>query len=397
MRFASRSCAMTTPRILVIDDEVDIRTILTLTLRRAGFQVLTAIDGLEAIDKIAGDVPDLIVLDVMMPRMDGFETLRRIREQAEAASVPVLMLTAKAQVTDKMAGFERGADDYVAKPFEPGEVVARIRSLLKRTEHARLTRPLLSVLGDWSSAEGLAQFGRDLEAARDIQSRLIPTVPPRLAGLTAGAVLRSSMVVGGDFFDVVPMGDHLIGIAVGDVSGKGISAALLMVMVRTLLREIASGATAPADVLARLNHSLCRDMPPAMFVTIALAVIDPAREGYLRVANGGHPRPLLVRAEAMPVEVEVDGLIVGAFPDARFDQIDVSLARGDALVIFSDGVMEARDADGRRPGLAGLVEVIERHRGRDARGLADAIGEDALRRGDGGMRDDVTVFVLMRP
>jgi CheY-like chemotaxis protein len=382
-------------RILIVDDELDISTILTLTLRRAGYQMATARDGVEALEKVAAQLPDLILLDVMMPRMDGLETLRRLRERPETASVPVIMLTARAQVADRMAGFERGADDYVAKPFEPGEVLARVRSLLRRTEQARLTRPLLSLLGSWSSAEGLAQFGRDLEAAREIQARLIPAVAPLLAGLEAGAVLRPSMVVGGDFFDVVPMED-LIGVAVGDVSGKGISAALLMVMVRTLLREIASTLARPAEVLARLNTSLCRDMPPSMFVTLALAVLDPSRPGHVRIASGGHPRPVVLPAKASPSEIEVDGVIVGAFPDARFDEVEVTLTPGDTLLFFSDGVLETTDAGGRRPGVSGLFSFLESHRQTAPSQLTEALAEEVMRRGGDKLRDDITVFALRR-
>ena len=117
---------MTSSRILVVDDEADISTILSVTLRRAGFEVETAGDGVEAIDQIRRQPPDLVILDVMMPRADGLETLKRIREHAPTAQLPVIMLTAKAQLADKIQGFDRGADDYVAKPFEPSEMLARV-------------------------------------------------------------------------------------------------------------------------------------------------------------------------------------------------------------------------------------------------------------------------------
>ena len=281
---------MSAARILVVDDEDDIRTILVVTLRRAGYEVASAGDGVEAVEAIQRKAPDLILLDVMMPRADGLETLKRIRQHAPTAHVPVIMLTARSGLTDKMRGFERGVDDYVGKPFEPAEVLARVAALLKRSAQARAVSPLLSVLGDWFTAERMAQLGRDLEAARDIQERLLPPVPATLVGLEAGAMLRSSTVVGGDFFDLVPMGDR-IGVAVGDVSGKGIPAALLMVMTRTLLRAIARDLEEPGAVLSRLNRSLCLDMPPSMFVTLILAVLDPRDVGGLALSGAGHPDP----------------------------------------------------------------------------------------------------------
>jgi sigma-B regulation protein RsbU (phosphoserine phosphatase) len=203
--------------------------------------------------------------------------------------MPVIMLTARSGLADKMAGFERGADDYVAKPFEPAEVVARVSALLKRSAHSRVISPLLSVLGDWFTAERMAQLARDLEAVRDIQERLLPPVPETVAGLEAGAVLRSSTVVGGDFFDIVPMGERL-GVAVGDVSGKGIPTALLMVMARTRLRELARRLEEPGPVLAALNRSLCRDTPPSMFVTLILAVPGGSDPGRVLLRRSDRPR-----------------------------------------------------------------------------------------------------------
>jgi sigma-B regulation protein RsbU (phosphoserine phosphatase) len=386
---------MNDTRVLVVDDEVDISTILTLTLRRAGFQVTAASDGIDGLSKLAEHTPDLVLLDVMMPRLDGLEMLRRIRSEPATSTIPVIMLTARAQVADRLVGFEHGADDYVAKPFEPNEVVARVQALLRRTEQARLTRPLLGLLGAWSSAEGLAQLQRDLETTREIQTRLIPAVAPRLGGLQTATALRPSMIVGGDFFDVVPMGD-LIGVAVGDVSGKGIPAALLMVMVRTLLREIADGLSDPATVLARLNASLCRDMPPSMFVTALLTVLDPSREGVLQIASGGHPAPILMRRDHPPVAIDVDGAIIGAFPDARFGQAEIRLEPGDTLVLVSDGALETLDRGGRRSGLAGLISLLETHREGSPAQLVEAIVAYAVNREGAKLRDDVTVFVLRR-
>jgi len=389
---------VTSARILVVDDEIDISTILTLALRRAGYEVTTAADGLEAIAEIHREAPDLILLDVMMPRADGLETLRRIREHGPSAHVPVIMLTARAALADKMHGFERGADDYVAKPFEPAEVLARVQVLLRRSADTRVVSPLLSVLGDWFTAERMAQLGRDLEAAREIQERLLPPVPARVAGFEAGAMLRSSTVVGGDFFDIIPMGDR-IGVAVGDVSGKGIPAALLMVMVRTLLREIARSLGEPAPVLAALNRSLCRDMPPSMFVTLVLAVLDEAAPGRVVLASGGHPDPLIVRAAGAGAVAglgDAAGTVLGVFDDSLFQHATLELGRGDALVLLTDGILEAQEASGQRPGVRAVLPLLERERDRPPPALARALCEDVLRRGGSRIQDDMTVFVLKR-
>lgn len=387
---------MSGSRILVVDDEMDISTVLSVTLRRAGFEVRTASDGLEAIEAIRVEPPDLVILDVMMPRLDGLETLKRIREHGPTTHLPVIMLSAKTQLADKVQGFERGADDYVAKPFEPSEMLVRVQSLLKRTALARLTAPLLGVLGDWSSAEGVAQLTRDLETARDIQARLTPTVPSTLAGLDAGAVLRPSTMVGGDFFDILPMGER-IAVALGDVSGKGIPAALLMVMVRTLLREIARGLSEPAEVLGRLNASLCRDMPPSMFVTMVLAVLFPDRVGRVALASAGHPEPILVRKGAPPKAVSVGGMILGVFEEAVFEEAEVDLETGDSLILLTDGVIEAPGPDGKRSGLEQVLQRLDRSRGESAQRQAEALTTEVLAVASGRMADDMTAFALKRP
>jgi sigma-B regulation protein RsbU (phosphoserine phosphatase) len=388
---------VTAPHILVVDDEVDISTILAVTLRRAGYEVSSAADGLEAIEAIRRQVPDLVLLDVMMPRADGLETLRWIREHGPSAHVAVIMLTAKAALTDKMKGFERGADDYVAKPFEPAEILARVQILLKRTAQARLTAPLLAVLGDWSTAEGVAELGRDLEAAREIQTRLLPTMPAQLAGLEAAAALRSATVVGGDFYDLVPMGDRL-GVALGDVSGKGIPAALLMVMVRTLLREIARGLVEPGEVLGWLNASLCRDMPPKMSVSLVLAVLDPAQPGHITLANAGHPAPLVMRRGAAPEAVALSGPLLGVGEDSAFDQATLDFVLGgDTLVLYTDGVVGLAEERGKRSGLTRLVDLLDRERSRSAPGLVQAITDDVVRRAGARLPDDMAVLILKRP
>lgn len=382
-------------RILVVDDEADISTVLSITLKRAGYEVTTARDGMEALERVAEKTPDLILLDVMMPRLDGIETLRRLRGAPQTAGIPVIMLTAKARTEDRVAGFDVGADDYVAKPFAPAEVLARVRSLLRRTEQTRLTTPLMGLLGDWASAEGVAQLGRDLDAAREIQTRLLPAIPPRLAGLEAAGLVRPSTVVGGDFYDIVPMRDR-VGLAVGDVSGKGVPGALLMVMVRTLLREVAAGLREPAEVLTRLNASLCRDMPPSMFVTIGFVVLDPAREGELRIACGGHPAPVrLGRGE--PAAVDVGGTIVGAFTEATFDEASVTLAAGESLVLVTDGIIEAPVVDGRRRDFDGFCRALRDIPAGAAASLATAIADAAQAAAAGRTRDDLTVVVLRRP
>jgi sigma-B regulation protein RsbU (phosphoserine phosphatase) len=195
------------------------------------------------------------------------------------------------------------------------------------------------------------------------------------------------------------MGERL-GVVVGDVSGKGIPAALLMVMVRTLLREIARDLAEPAEVLTRLNASLCRDMPPSMFVTLVLAGLDPADPGGVVLAGGGHPDPVVIRADGGAAVASLGaagGTVLGVFPDTAFGQIDLALAApGDTLVLLTDGIVEAPSEDGHRPGIPALLPLLERERALSAQAQADRLIADVLERGGSRIQDDMTVFVLRR-
>jgi serine phosphatase RsbU (regulator of sigma subunit) len=273
--------------------------------------------------------------------------------------------------------------------------VARVRALLRRTEQTRLASPLLGLLGQWSTPEALARLGRDLEAARDIQARLLPPVPDQLAGLEAGAVVVSSAVVGGDFFDIVPIGER-VGVVLGDVSGKGIAAALLMVMVRTLLREIAAPGGEPGTILARLNASLVRDMPAAMFVTLAVVGLDPRQPGQLTIACAGHPPPVIRRRGQPPAFLAVGGPLLGVLPEVTLVQEQTTLAPGDSVLLYTDGVVETRDAQGRRGGAQSLHDLLGRLGDLPARDMARAVADTAVGGAPGGARDDVAVVALRR-
>lgn len=263
----------------------------------------------------------------------------------------------------------------------------------EHNDQARAFAPLMSVLGDWASAEDVAQLGRDLETARDIQERLLPRGLPNLAGVEIGVALAASKVIGGDFYDFVPMPGG-VGMVVGDVSGKGIPAALLMVMTRTLFRAAAREEDVPGAVLARVNRALCRDLPPSMFVTMAFAVLTLGAGRRLALSNAGHVPPLLLRRGRAPVPLDVGGTVVGMFEDSQFETQEIMLAPGDLVVICTDGVVEMPAGDGLVHGMQALAERIQAIADHPAKAIAHTLlGETRARQG-GSLRDDATLLVL---
>ena len=224
--------------ILAVDDDVDILELIQMSLTAEGFDVITADDGMSGLEKARAYSPDLILLDLMMPVMDGFEVIGKLRANEQTRAIPVIMLTARAQTHERVQGLHAGADDYVTKPFDLDELTARIEAVLGRTLPTKYINPLISTMGDWFTEEGVEQLASHLEAAAMIQQNLIPQKAPDLPEFDIAGFLRSSMTVSGDFYDFIPLDDNRLGIAIADVRGKGIPAALLMVMIRTTLRLI---------------------------------------------------------------------------------------------------------------------------------------------------------------
>jgi anti-sigma regulatory factor (Ser/Thr protein kinase) len=202
---------------------------------------------------------------------------------------------------------------------------------------------------------------QELRVARLIQQNFLPTVLPSLPGWTLGAHYRPAREVGGDFYDFVPLADGRIGIVIGDVTDKGVPAALVMATTRSLVREAVHQVAEPADVLARVNRSLHADIPANMFVTCQYALVDPA-SGELVLANAGHPLPYLHRA-GMVSEVRMTGLPLGMMPGAKYDQLEVVVPPGAGLLFHSDGLAEAHAPDGEMFGTPRLMGLVGKHPG----------------------------------
>jgi sigma-B regulation protein RsbU (phosphoserine phosphatase) len=248
-------------------------------------------------------------------------------------------------------------------------------------------------MGDWASPTQMAELGRDLETARDIQRRLLPRALPSLAGIEIGVALEPSKIIGGDFYDFVPMPGG-VGLVVGDVSGKGIAAALLMVMTRTLFRAAAWEEDEAGTILERVNRALCRDLPPTMFVTMVLGILSLGAGRRLSVANAGHVPPLLLRRGRAPRRLEMGGPMLGVMERPTFDVEQVRLTAGDVIVICTDGLIENPGGPGLEDGLQALATRVDAARDAPPGIIASALLDEARTRQGGGRRDDATLLVL---
>jgi sigma-B regulation protein RsbU (phosphoserine phosphatase) len=315
-------------RVLLVDDAKANLDILVEGLK-SDHKLSLALNGETALQIANRMPPDLVLLDIVMPGLDGYEVCRRMRQMPETAEVPIMFLSSLEEVQNKTLGFEAGANDYLTKPFEMLEVKARVKSLLKAKAYSDAVKE---------------QMASELRIAREIQMGM---VPHEFAGIQQaysvefGALLEPAREVGGDLYGVCAATPERLVLFLGDVSGKGIPASMFMVRAISLARLLSREITAPECILARLNDELAEDNASGMFVTFLCAVFEPG-SGRLALANGGHCRPvLLARGEAPRWAVKNLGTALGFERSLNFERTDLTLREGDAMIFYSDGVSEA--------------------------------------------------------
>jgi phosphoserine phosphatase RsbU/P len=350
-------------RILVVDD---VKTHVDTLVRalQGDYKLSVALDGEAALRAVKSNVPDLVLLDVEMPGLDGYEVCKRLRSDPATAEVPVIFLTGLDAVKDKMAGFDAGGSDYVTKPFEILEVKARVKSLLQARAYQEARRELLS---------------KELRIAREIQMSLVPRDFSRWDGSEVDifGLLEPAREVGGDLYSVFPAGDGRLGLLFGDVSGKGVHAALFMAIASTLAKMAALHAESPEQVLSQVNAELAENNPSGMFVTLFCAFLDLAT-GRLVCASGGHTLPVLMRAgEPARFPYGAQGTIVGLLPGMPYKSISLDLHPGDLFIAYTDGVTEAFNPNEEAFGDDRLLDHVTARRPAAAReaveGLLDAV------------------------
>src|SRR5205823_5150949 len=281
------------PRILVVDDNDDNLYTLTLHLDLEGYtEVETARDGEEAIARLKTGTFDLVLLDVMMPKVDGFQVLTWLKDQARLRDVPVIMISALTEMNSMARCIELGAVDYLLKPFNPVLLKARLGSTLEKKR-----------LRDEIDAH-LARLEQELGAARRLQMAMVPQsfpTPSAAFPLDLCASMEPAREVGGDLYDFFVTEDGVLSFLIGDVSGKGMPAALFMARTKSLIRITTElmrsrhgAAAGPAEIIARVNRELCQDNGDLMFVSLFFAMIAPA-SGELEFCNAGHNTPYLLR------------------------------------------------------------------------------------------------------
>ncbi|KAB2954157.1 SpoIIE family protein phosphatase [Heliorestis acidaminivorans] len=343
--------------ILVVDDVITNVELMRLQLTRAGYQVLTALNGELALEIIESTLPDLILLDVMMPGMNGFEVCAKLKEDPHTQLIPVVLVTALHEVEDRIKGIEAGADDFISKPFNRVELLTRVKSLLRIR---KLYRQLERSYQEIETKNSI--LTEELRMARHVQQHLLPVKFPKMKKLSYEVAYRPTIEIGGDFYDFISVSDDKMGIFVSDVSGHGVSAAMLTMVVSTMMRSITQEFSKPVEILDKLNQQFGAMVDGELsgtFVTAFSLLIDQST-GRLSYANAGHPNPLLVRGEnGELVKLDAEGFPLGLFDTSEYEFKEIDIRPGDKIVLYTDGIFDVVNKDKKFYGLNQFFKLVE--------------------------------------
>ena len=349
-------------RLLVVDDVEANRDLLARRLRQLGHSVTVVENGSRALDLVATQEFDLILLDIMMPGMDGYEVLGRLQKDPARRHIPVIMISAVDEIESVVRCVELGATDYLSKPFNAVLLKARVHATLEK-KRLRDREQLYA-----------RSLEREMEIGRQIQASFLPESLPQPPGWEIAASFQPARQVAGDFYDAFALKSGRIGLAVADVCDKGVGAALFMALFRTLLRASSelvdpslAGMTDPAEraaarvtrAVVTTNDYIARTHGDAnMFATVFFAVLDP-ETGLLTYVNGGHEPPILLSKAAGAVRLGPTGPALGIVADQTFEVRRAQLDPGDVLLGFTDGVTDSRGPSQELFGEKRLLDLLD--------------------------------------
>ena len=364
---------LNSPRALIADDQADVIEALRLLLKRDGYQIEAVHSPGAVLDKLASREFDLVLMDLNYASdttsgAEGLDLLGRIGTMDR--SLPVVVMTAWGSIPLAVEAMRRGARDFVEKPWDNGQLLSTLRRQIGRR-------------GPAGRAEAL-----DALAA---QQALLPRSIPKIPGCDIALAWMPVGDVSGDYADLIPLGENRLGVAVGDVAGKGMAAAILMSNLQAAMRALAPDRAAPADLITRVNRTVSANVTSNRFITLFYGVIEGRRLSY---TNAGQHPPILVRADGACDQLDFGGPVLGVFPDWVYTHAEVDLRPGDRLVVFTDGVVEAENPDGADFTTERLVKTVVARRKLDATQLRQTVMDRIAAFTGGPLQDDATLLVL---
>ncbi len=392
-----------TASILVVDDVSANLQVLTGMLKARGYKVRPVPSGALALQAARKAAPDLILLDINMPEMNGYEVCQHLKADESLRGIPVIFISALNENLDKVNAFAIGGVDYITKPFQMEELHARVETHLKLR--------LLQVDLEQANAtleRANSRMSRDLEAAARIQKTFLPREAPWIPGTEFAWCYRPCDELAGDGLNIISLGGGKIGLYILDVSGHGVTSALLSVTLSRLLSPPSEPSSIlirdrdvldrldiapPSEVADRLNRLFPFDVATEQFATLMYGVLDVST-GDFRHVSAGHPGPLHLPAGRPPVILESPGSPIG-LADEPYGERCVHLEAGDRLYLYSDGLPDATNPGGERFGDIRLQEAIGRERARPlGDGIATLLNEIAEWQGGTRSQDDISILAV---
>ena len=368
-------------RVLVADDQVHVLDALQLLLKSQGYRTEAVSDPARVLPAVEAEPFDVVLMDMNYERdttagVEGLQLVSQLR--ARDNCLPLVVMTAWSSVELAVEAMRLGASDFVQKPWDNQQLLQKLKAQVERARALKQTQ---------------RRKDDELREAQEIQQKLLPRKLPEVRDYEVAGVTQPVRFVGGDYYNVVRISEHETVLCIADVAGKGMAAALLMSSLQAALNPLMWQKLAPRELCHRLNGILCDITPANKFISFFYGVLH-SKEHQFTYCNAGHNPPILVHSEDTATELNAAGAVLGQFPDWVYEQSDVQLRRGDSLLLFTDGLVEAYDQDDEPFGEGNLIRIAQENRGRSASRLMDELMHSASKHCAGHFQDDASVIVL---
>lgn len=379
-------------KILVVDDETDMEPMIRQKFRRQirenSLDFDFAYNGVEALEKIA-DFPEIgiVLSDINMPEMDGLTLLTKLRE-LQKPGLKTVMVSAYGDMDNIRTAMNRGAFDFITKPVNFTDLEITINKTLKE---------ISSIRGWMEEHDKLVSIENDLTVSREIQQAILPKnfspFPDRLNVDIYGSMLAAKEV-GGDFYDFFQIDNQRLGFVIGDVSGKGISAAIFMAVSRTLIRATGLKGDSVTECMQHVNNLLCNESASCMFVTAFYGILN-SQSGEIEYVNAGHNAPYILSTDNIK-EVELtNGLALGISADFSYQSKKITLKKDEQLLLYTDGVTEAINMDENAYGVSKFENFLSDNLNLPVEQVIEKSLKDVKEfAGDAPQSDDITFLGL---
>lgn len=374
-----------TPRTLIADDQPDVLAALRLLLKGAGYQTEAADSPKAVLDAIKQQKFDVVLMDLNYARdttsgKEGLDLISSI--QALDHDLPIIVMTAWATVDLAVESMRLGVRDFVQKPWENSRLLKKLRTQIEAGRARRLQQ------------HREAETRLELDEAREIQRGLMPRRMPNLPGFSLASAWQPAHEVSGDYLGAFELSESHAALCVADVAGKGFPAALLMSNMQAALKSLTSATIAPSDLCGKLNQLMCSNTPLRKFVSCFYSELD-VQKRTLTFTNAGHNPPFLLRRNGECIRLDEGGPVIGAFCESEYTQRGIQFHEGDKLLLFTDGVTEARNAAGEEFGEGRMEQCLRSYRGRNAAQLRTIILNEVTQFCAGDFDDDAALMVII--